>query len=178
MQPEAFMQTDYSSDARIVIIGSGVVGAAIADELTQRGADNVTVLDQGPLYDVGGSSSHATGFVFQINPSKAMCELAEPTLKKLDTLDSRTEDDWMLKDVGSAELTYTCEQVRELIRRHGFAQARGVESELIGPSRTKELWPSLDTSELVGALHTPTDGIVHSVRAITAQAQRAIAHGA
>src|SRR5699024_8835234 len=38
--------------------------------------------------------------------------------------------------------------------------------------------PSLDTSELVGALHTPTDGIVHSVRAITAQAQRAIAHGA
>jgi len=172
------MQTDYSSDARIVIIGSGVVGAALADELTQRGADNVTVLDQGPLYDVGGSSSHAPGFVFQINPSKAMCELAQRTLNKLDTLDPGNEDDWILKRVGGVELAYTDEQMRELKRRHGFAQAWGVESELIGPSRTKELWPSLDTSELVGALHTPTDGIVHSVRAITAQAQRAIAHGA
>src|SRR5699024_10692485 len=134
MQPEAFMQTDYSSDARIVIIGSGVVGASLADELTQRGADNVPVLDQGPLYDVGGSSSHAPGFVFHINPSRAMCELAQRTLNKLDTLDPGNEDDWILKRVGGVELAYTDEQMRELKRRYGFAQAWGVESELIGPS--------------------------------------------
>ena len=66
-------QQTYSPEAKIVIIGAGVVGAALADELTQRGARNVTVVDQGPLYQTGGSSSHAPGFVFQINPSKAMC---------------------------------------------------------------------------------------------------------
>src|SRR5699024_12078800 len=79
------------------------------------------------------------------------------TLNKLDTLDPGNEDDWILKRVGGVELAYTDEQMRELKRRHGFAQAWGVESELIGPSRTTELWPSLDTSELVGALHTPTE---------------------
>src|SRR5699024_6897599 len=119
MQPEAFMQTDYSSDARIVIIGSGVVGAALADELTQRGAANVTVLDPGTLYDVGGSSSHAPVFVFQINPSKAMCELAQRTLNKLDTLHPGNEDAWILKRVGGVELAFTDEQMRELKRRHG-----------------------------------------------------------
>ena len=34
---------------RVVIIGAGVVGAALADELSSRGWDDITVLDQGPL---------------------------------------------------------------------------------------------------------------------------------
>ena len=39
---------------RVVIIGAGIVGANLADELTARGWTNVTVLDQGPLPLTGG----------------------------------------------------------------------------------------------------------------------------
>lgn len=172
------MVNEYTSASKIIIIGSGVVGAALADELTQRGAENVTVVDQGPLYDTGGSSSHAPGFVFQINPSKAMSELAQRTLNKLDELNPGGDEDWVLKRVGGIELAYTDEQMRELKRRYGFAQSWGVEAELIDAKRVNELWPAIDTTDLVGAMHTPTDGVVHSVRAITAQAERAIEHGA
>src|SRR5437764_451490 len=63
----------------IVVIGAGVVGAALADELTALGRTAVTVLDRGPLFLTGGSSSHAPGLVFQTNPSKTMAELARPT---------------------------------------------------------------------------------------------------
>ncbi|MDN6638294.1 MAG: FAD-binding oxidoreductase [Yaniella sp.] len=168
----------YTSSSKILIIGSGVVGAAIADELTQRGARDVTVVDQGPLYETGGSSSHAPGFVFQINPSKAMSELAQRTLKKLDELDPGGEDNWLLKRVGGIELAYTDDQMRELKRRHGFAQAWGVASELISADGVRQLWPGVDVADLIGALHTPTDAVVHSVRAVTAQAERAIEHGA
>ena len=49
------------STARVVIIGAGIVGANLADELTARGWDRVTVLDQGPLPLTGGSTSHAPG---------------------------------------------------------------------------------------------------------------------
>ena len=168
----------YTSSSKILIIGSGVVGAAIADELTQRGARDVTVVDQGPLYETGGSSSHAPGFVFQINPSKAMSELAQRTLKKLDELDPGGEDNWLLKRVGGIELAYTDDQMRELKRRHGFAQAWGVASELISADGVRQLWPGVDVTDLIGALHTPTDAVVHSVRAVTAQAERAIEHGA
>ncbi|WP_343958282.1 GcvT family protein [Yaniella flava] len=172
------MAPSYTSESKILIIGSGVVGAALADELTQRGAKHVTVVDQGPLYETGGSSSHAPGFVFQINPSKAMSELAQRTLDKLDQLDPGGEDDWLLKRVGGIELAFTDDQMRELKRRHGFAQSWGVESELIDAERVEELWPAIDTTDLIGALHTPHDAVVHSVRSVTAQAQRAIEHGA
>src|SRR5699024_6774048 len=172
------MSHTYSPSSKVLIIGSGVVGAAIADELTQRGARDVTVVDQGPLYETGGSSSHAPGFVFQINPSKAMSALAQRTLSKLDELNPGEEDNWLLKRVGGIELAYTDDHMRELKRRHGFAQAWGVNSELIHADEVSQLWPGVNTTDLIGALHTPTDAVVHSVRAVTAQAERAIAHGA
>ena len=67
---------------RVVIIGAGIVGTALADELVARGWTDVTVLEQGPLYAAGGSSSHAPGLVFQTNPSKTMTEFAKYTVAK------------------------------------------------------------------------------------------------
>lgn len=167
-----------TTDSKVLIIGSGVVGAALADELTQRGLPDVTVVDQGPLYATGGSSSHAPGFVFQVNPSKAMSELAQRTLDKLDTLNPGGETDWILKRVGGLELAYTDEQMRELKRRLGFARSWGVTAELLDAAGVRKLWPAINTTDLVGALHTPSDAVVHSVRAVAAQAERAKAHGA
>jgi glycine/D-amino acid oxidase-like deaminating enzyme len=51
------------STPRVVIIGAGVVGVGLADELTERGWTNVTVVDQGPLWAAGGSTSHAPGLI-------------------------------------------------------------------------------------------------------------------
>ena len=55
---------------KVVVIGAGIVGTSLADELTARGFTDATVLDRGPLFTTGGSSSHAPGLVFQTNPSK------------------------------------------------------------------------------------------------------------
>src|SRR6185437_8536567 len=80
--------TRNSSDAaggvmpKVVIIGAGIVGCALADELTARGWTDVTVLDQGPLFATGGSSSHAPGLVFQTNGAKAMADFAQYTVQK------------------------------------------------------------------------------------------------
>ena len=71
----------------MVIIGAGVVGAALADELSARGWTEITVVDQGPLPAPGGSSSHAPGLVFQANPAKTMTEFARYTVEKLGALD-------------------------------------------------------------------------------------------
>lgn len=68
---------------RVVIIGAGIVGANLADELATRGWTNTTVIEQGPLRLAGGSTSHAPGLVFQTNPSKSMAEFAQYTAAKL-----------------------------------------------------------------------------------------------
>lgn len=72
---------------RVVIIGAGIVGTNVADELIQRGWTNITVVEQGPLDLPGGSTSHAPGLVFQTNPSKTMTTFAKYTVEKLLGLD-------------------------------------------------------------------------------------------
>ena len=71
-----------SASPQVVIIGAGIVGCGLADELTERGLIDVTVVDQGPLDAAGGSSSHAPGLVFQANGSKTMTEFARYTVEK------------------------------------------------------------------------------------------------
>ncbi len=58
------------TSAGVVIIGAGIVGCSVAEHLTRMGWRDVVVLDQGPLFEAGGSTSHAPGLMFQTNPSK------------------------------------------------------------------------------------------------------------
>ena len=164
------------SDARVVVIGLGVVGAAVADELVLRGWRDVTVVEQGPLYVTGGSSSHAPGFVFQTSPSRSMTLLARRTLDKLDGLE--VDGEWVMKRVGGLEIATTPERARELHRRHGFAESWGVPSELVSAEEVARLWPGLDASEVLCGMHTPTDAVVKGIRAVRFQAERAVAGGA
>ncbi|SDN66254.1 GcvT family protein [Allokutzneria albata] len=158
--------------AKVIIIGAGIVGCSLADELTERGWTDVTVLDQGPLFATGGSSSHAPGLVFQTNPSKTMTTFAAYTVRKLSALDGA------FNQVGGLEVATTPERLAELERRCGFAGAWGVRGELLTPRECRELWPLLDEDLVLGGFHTPDDGLAKAVRAGEAQALRAVARGA
>src|SRR5829696_112773 len=54
------------SSAGVVIIGAGIVGCSVAEHLTRLGWRDLLVLDQGPLFEAGGSTSHATYTISQI----------------------------------------------------------------------------------------------------------------
>ncbi|GAA3398218.1 GcvT family protein [Cryptosporangium minutisporangium] len=158
---------------RVIIVGAGVVGSAIADELTQRGWTDVLVLDQGPLYATGGSSSHAPGLVFQTNPSKTMTNFAQYTVEKLQGFGAD-----VFLPVGGLEVATTPARLIELHRRAGFAASWGLPGRVLDPEQTASLHPLLHADRILGGYHTPTDGLVHAVNAVTAQAERAIGHGA
>ncbi|GIH77619.1 GcvT family protein [Planobispora longispora] len=161
---------------RVVIIGAGIVGCALADELTVRGWTDVTVLEQGPLFAAGGSSSHAPGLVFQTNPSKTMTDFAVYTVAKY--RDLSLDGKPCFTQVGGLEVATTPERWRDLHRRHGWAASWGVESELVDPARCAALWPPLDASLVHGGFHIPSDGLADAVRCGEAQARRAIERGA
>ena len=94
-----------STTPHVVIIGAGIVGANLADELTERGWNRITVVDQGPLPLTGGSTSHAPGLVFQTNASKTMTEFATYTVDKLKSID--VDGDWCFNQVGGLEIATT-----------------------------------------------------------------------
>ncbi len=72
--------TTLPQQARAVIIGAGIVGCSVAYHLTKLGWRDVIVVEQGPLFETGGSTSHAPGLVFQLNPSKTMTGFARYTV--------------------------------------------------------------------------------------------------
>ncbi|MFA7767517.1 GcvT family protein [Streptomyces sp. NRRL S-448] len=160
---------------RVVIIGAGVVGAALADELSFAGWTDITVVDQGPLPATGGSSSHAPGLVFQTNSSKTMTELARYTVEKFRSLDVDGQPCFL--QVGGLEVATTPERLTELHRRHGWATAWGVEGRLLGPEECVELHPLVDRQRVLGGLLVPTDGLAKAVLAVEAQIRRATERG-
>ncbi|MFI1965057.1 FAD-dependent oxidoreductase [Streptomyces pathocidini] len=161
---------------RVVVIGAGIVGCSLADELTARGWTDVTVLEQGPLPAPGGSTSHAPGLVFQTSPSKALTEFATYTVGKFAAL----EADGLpcFHRVGGLEVATTGERWADLHRKAGFAASWGVRGELLTPARCAELWPLLDADRVLGGFHTPDDGLARAVPAARAQLARAARRGA
>lgn len=161
---------------RVVIIGAGIVGVNLADELTARGWDHVTVVDQGPLPLTGGSTSHAPGLVFQTSPSRTMTAFAQYTVEKF--LDIDLDGEWCFNQVGGLEVATTPERLAELHRRQGLATSWGLAGTVVDPQECARLHPLLDQSKILGGLYVPTDGLAKAARVVVAVARRAQSRGA
>ena len=140
--------------AQTVIIGAGIVGVSAAYHLTELGVTDVLVLEQGPLFETGGSTSHAPGIIFQTNGSRTMCRIAQDSVALYDSLDLDGERVWY--GVGGLEVATTVERMQELKRRQGFARSYGLEgTELLSPAEAAErsplLDPSIDPRRVLGA---------------------------
>ncbi|MFJ3951098.1 FAD-dependent oxidoreductase [Streptomyces sp. Je 1-4] len=170
------MSRTPAHSSRVVVIGAGIVGCSLADELTARGWTEVTVLEQGPLPAPGGSTSHAPGLVFQTGPSKTMTEFAAYTVQKFRSLD--VDGLPCFNPVGGLEIATTEARWADLHRKAGLAASWGVRGELLSPQQCKELWPMLDETALYGGFHTPDDGLARAVLACRAQIARAEQRGA
>ncbi|MGA5267653.1 GcvT family protein [Streptomyces lydicamycinicus] len=170
------MSRTPAPSSRVVVIGAGIVGCSLADELTARGWTDVTVLEQGPLPAPGGSTSHAPGLVFQTGPSKTLTEFAAYTVQKFRSLD--VDGLSCFNPVGGLEIATTEARWADLHRKAGLAASWGVRGELIGPQQCKRLWPMLGETTLHGGFHTPDDGLARAVLACRAQIARAESRGA
>jgi glycine cleavage system aminomethyltransferase T/glycine/D-amino acid oxidase-like deaminating enzyme len=148
---------------RVVIIGAGIVGTNLADELVSRGWKNITVVEQGPLSLPGGSTSHAPGLVYQTNPSKTMTLFAKYTVEKFQSLYKDGQN--CFNQLGGLEVATTPERLEEIKRKHGYAQSWGIEAHLISTDECLEKHPLLNKDLILGGLYIPTDGLALAARA-------------
>ena len=148
--------------AQVAIIGAGIVGCSVAYHLARLGWRDVVVIDEGPLFETGGSTSQAPGGVFSINFSQMMTRFASYTVDFY----SQFANDGLpaFYPVGSMEVAWTPERCTDLKRKANAARSWGVETELLDPSEAQQKIPLL-TDRILGALLVPTDGIARAVRA-------------
>jgi glycine cleavage system aminomethyltransferase T/glycine/D-amino acid oxidase-like deaminating enzyme len=157
--------------ASVVIIGAGIVGCAAAHFLSRMGWTNVVVVEQGSLFQAGGSTSHAPGIVFQTNGSKTMTGFAQETVALYASLTHEDQPCWY--GVGSLEVATTPARWADLHRKLGWAKSWGVEASLLTPGEAQRKLPLLDASIIEGAYYVPSDGVARAVWAAEALAMSA-----
>jgi heterotetrameric sarcosine oxidase gamma subunit len=152
------------SQAQVVIIGAGVAGCSTAYYLTQLGWRDVIVLDQGPLFKVQGSTSHAPGLIFQHNNAKSFCQIAQWTVETYKRVqEANAAPEKCAWQVGSLEIAETPERWEELKRKIGNARAWGLEAHLVTRDEVKKLVPIMRVDDLYGAFYVPSDMDVKGV---------------
>ena len=163
--------SDAPSAARAVVIGCGIVGNSLAYHLTRLGWTDVVLLDKGPLPNPGGSTGHASNFIFLVDHSKEMTQLTVESTRQYEEMGVFTE-------CGGIEVARTEERMEELRRRMASAKSWGIEPvSLVTPAEIKELVPYIDESILLGGFYTPGVGVVDSLRAGTLMREQGIASG-
>jgi glycine cleavage system aminomethyltransferase T/glycine/D-amino acid oxidase-like deaminating enzyme len=159
------------SAAHAVVIGAGIVGNCLVYHLARLGWKDLVLLDKGPLPNPGGSTGHASNFIFPVDHSKEMTALTRDSARQYDELGVLT---WS----GGVEVARTEERMEELRRRMSSAIAWGEPSELIDPARVVELVPYVNEKVILGGFYTPGVSVVDSLRAGTLMREYAQEQGA
>ncbi len=157
--------------ASAVIIGAGIVGNSLVYHLARLGWRDLVLVDKGPMPNPGGSTGHASNFIFPIEYSKMMMELTSDSTEQYIELGVFTRS-------GGIEVARTPERMTELRRRCTQAKSWGIPAEVIPPERVAELVPYLDPSVILGGGYFPTVGVVDSLRAGTLMREQAEQMGA
>jgi len=158
--------------AGVVVIGAGIVGNSVAYHLARLGWRDIVQVDKGPLPNPGGSTGHASNFIFLVDHSKEMTEITLDSVRQYKELGVFTES-------GGIEVARTPERMEELKRRMTSAKSWGIEpAELLSPSEVKELLPFIDENVILGGFHCPGIGVVDSLRAGTLMREEAEGLGA
>ncbi|OGO57439.1 MAG: glycine cleavage system protein T [Chloroflexi bacterium RBG_16_70_13] len=158
--------------AKVVVIGAGIVGNSMAWHLAKQGWKDILLIEKGTLPNPGGSTGHASNFIFLTDHSKEMAAF---------TLDSANQyrDLGVYHECGGIEVARTPERLGELKRRIASSTSWGVEgARLLTPAEVKAMVPFIDETVILGGFYTPGVGIVDSLQAGTLMRQAAMDLGA
>ncbi len=150
------MAGSLPTQARVVIVGGGVVGCSVAYHLTKLGWNDVLVLEQGRL--TSGTTWHAAGLVGQLRANRTMTKLSQYGTDLYSRLEAETGLATGWKRCGSLSIARTTERITLLKRSVAQAASFGVDAHFISPKEAGDLWPLMRIDDLQGAVWLPGDG--------------------
>jgi glycine cleavage system aminomethyltransferase T/glycine/D-amino acid oxidase-like deaminating enzyme len=162
---------EVPSHAKCVIIGAGIVGNCLAGHLAKLGWRELVLLDKGPLPNPGGSTGHASNFIFPTDHNKEMAFL---------TVESQRQyiDYGVNNMCGGIEVAREPQRLEEFNRRMTSARTYGIEAELLTPAEVKKLVPFINEDIILGGYYTPSVSCVDSLQMGTLMREEAVNAGA
>ncbi|MCL4105039.1 UNVERIFIED_CONTAM: hypothetical protein GTU68_018746 [Idotea baltica] len=148
--------TDLPTQARVVIIGGGVIGCSVAYHLTKLGWKDVVLLERKQL--TSGTTWHAAGLIAQLRATANMTKLAKYSQELYGDLEAETGVATGFKRCGSITVALTDERREEIYRQAGMARAFGVDVEEISPQEVLKKYEHLNIEGVTGAVYLEKDG--------------------
>jgi glycine cleavage system aminomethyltransferase T/glycine/D-amino acid oxidase-like deaminating enzyme len=149
------------------VIGAGIVGNCLVGHLARLGWRDMVLLDKGPLPNPGGSTGHASNFIFPTDHNKEMAFL---------TLESQRQyvEHGMNSTCGGIEVAREPQRLEEFRRRMTSAKSWGIDARLVTPTEIKQLVPFINDKILLGGYYTPSVSVVDSLQTGTLMREYAV----
>ncbi len=142
--------------ARVVIIGGGIIGCSTAYHLAQMGWKDVVLVEKAEL--TSGSTWHAAGLVGQLRSDRNLTRMLQYSVSLYERLEAETGLTTGWKKTGCLHLASTAERIYELKRGVTTARSFGLEMHMITPQEAYNLCPIISLNGIIGAAFMPTDG--------------------
>jgi 4-methylaminobutanoate oxidase (formaldehyde-forming) len=164
------------SQARVVVIGGGIIGTSIAYHLAAAGCD-VVLLERHKL--TSGTTWHAAGLMVTFgSTSETSTEMRKYTRDLYARLEAETGQATGLAQVGFIEVASDRDRLEEYRRVSAFNRICGVDVQEISPREVKELFPLAHIDDVLAGFYVKEDGRVNPVDVTMAMAKGARLKGA
>jgi glycine cleavage system aminomethyltransferase T/glycine/D-amino acid oxidase-like deaminating enzyme len=157
------------------VIGGGVIGVSVAYHLAEAGIQDVVLVERKEL--TSGTTWHAAGLVGQLRSSINMTKLARYTSELYRGLEAETGQATGYRQCGSMSIAATAERFEELKRSASMAKVFGLEVNVLSVGEIAERYPLIQTDDLYGGIHIPSDGYANAVDITQALAKGAKSRG-
>uniref|UniRef100_A0A8C3A0V2 Sarcosine dehydrogenase n=1 Tax=Cyclopterus lumpus TaxID=8103 RepID=A0A8C3A0V2_CYCLU len=163
--------------ADVVVIGGGSLGCQTIYHLAKMGMTNVVLLERDRL--TSGTTWHTAGLLWQLRPSDVEVELLAHTRNVISKdLEEETglHTGWIQN--GGLFIASNKQRLDEYKRLMSLGKVYGIESHVLSPAETKDLYPLMNVDDLYGTLYVPKDGTMDPAGTCTTLTRAATARGA
>lgn len=164
------------SHARVVVIGGGVVGASVLYHLTKRGWTDVMLVERSEL--TSGSTWHAAGGMHTVNGDPNVARLQAYTINLYKEIEALSGQACGIHVTGGLLLAGTPERVDFLKLMCSRARYLGLDMHMISVDEAARMYPLMDKSHFLGAVHNSLEGHVDPTGVTNAYAKAARMAGA
>jgi len=163
------------TNARVVVIGGGVVGASTLYHLAKRGWNDAVLVEMDEL--TSGSTWHAAGNIPTFSGTRNMIKLQHYSTQLYNELHNDPDYPFAYHQTGSIRLAQNQPRWEEFKHVTAMANAMGLGYELIDNAEMKKRNPYLEDHDLIGSLWDPNDGDIDPSQLTQALATQGVIEG-
>lgn len=165
------------TEAKVVVIGGGVVGVSALYHIARKGwGDDAVLLEKAEL--TSGSTWHAAGLLPLFNMSYSVGQIHQYSVDLYNDLERETGQSVGFQRVGNIRLAMNQDRMDEYYQYAATARTIGIRVEFLTPEEIQTLWPLCNIDGLVGGIVHPDDGYIQPADLTQALAKGARARGA